>query len=77
MWGYLLSREGDGLFVVRRGYWGAGDGRRRLRAAWRVPELRRSIWALDKVGVYDGRQDSDADTLEDNAVFATQGVFAP
>jgi hypothetical protein len=42
-----------------------------------VPELRRSIWALDKVDVYDGGSDSDADTLEDNGLFATQGVFVP
>ena len=42
-----------------------------------VPECKRSIWALDRIEVYDGGPDSDADTLGDNTLFATQGVFVP
>jgi hypothetical protein len=37
----------------------------------------RSIWALDKVQVFDGGADNDADSLGDNTLFETQGVFAP
>jgi hypothetical protein len=42
-----------------------------------VPELKRSIWALGKVQVFDGGADSVADTLGDNTLFMTQGVFVP
>ena len=42
-----------------------------------VPEGKRSIWALDRVRVDDGGPDADADTLEDNTLFATQGIFVP
>ena len=42
-----------------------------------VPEGKRSIWALAGVHVDDGGPDSDADTLGDNTLFATQGVFVP
>ncbi len=42
-----------------------------------IPEVKRSIWALDKVEVYDGGPDGDADTTGGNTVFETQGVFAP
>ena len=34
-----------------------------------VPEFKRSIWALDRVEVFDGGPDSDADTLNDNSLF--------
>ena len=37
----------------------------------------RAIWALDKVRVYDGGPDEDADTEADNSLFVTQGVFVP
>jgi hypothetical protein len=33
--------------------------------------------ALDPVRVYDGGADEDADTLIDNTLFLTQGVFVP
>jgi Tol biopolymer transport system component len=36
-----------------------------------------AIWALDKLKVYDGGPDGDADTESDNSLFATQGVFVP
>ena len=42
-----------------------------------VPEGKRSIWALDRVRVNDGGPDGDADTLGDNTLFATQGIFIP
>jgi hypothetical protein len=42
-----------------------------------VPEGRRSLWALDGVEVFDGGPDADADTLGDNTLFATQGIFVP
>ena len=37
----------------------------------------RAVWALDKVRVYDGGPDEDADTTADNSLFAVQGVFVP
>ncbi len=37
----------------------------------------RAVWALDKLRVYDGGPDEDADTEGDNSLFATQGVFVP
>ena len=37
----------------------------------------RAIWALDKLRVFDGGPDGDADTEADNSLFATQGVFVP
>jgi hypothetical protein len=42
-----------------------------------TPELRRTIWGLDQVRVYDGGPDGNADTAGDNSLFATQGVFIP
>jgi hypothetical protein len=42
-----------------------------------VPELRRTIWALDAVEVYDDGADGSAATTSDNTLFATQGVFVP
>ncbi len=42
-----------------------------------VRESKRAIWELERVAVYDGGQDSDADTVEDNTLFATQGIFVP
>jgi hypothetical protein len=33
--------------------------------------------SLDPVRVYDGGADGDADTLADNTLFLTQGVFVP
>jgi len=41
-----------------------------------IQERTRMIWALDRVRVYDGGPDGDADTA-DNSLFATQGVFVP
>jgi hypothetical protein len=38
---------------------------------------RRSIWALDKMQVYDGGSDGSAATTADNTLFATQGLFVP
>jgi hypothetical protein len=37
----------------------------------------RPVKALERVQVYYGGSDSDADTLAGNGVFATQGVFVP
>ena len=37
----------------------------------------RAIWALDKLRVYDGGPDEDADTEAGNSLFMTQGVFVP
>jgi WD40-like Beta Propeller Repeat len=42
-----------------------------------VPESKRSIWALDKVEVYDGGPDGLASTIAGNTLFETQGVFVP
>jgi hypothetical protein len=42
-----------------------------------VPESQRSIWALDKVEVYDGGTDGLASTTAGNTLFETQGVFIP
>jgi hypothetical protein len=41
-----------------------------------IPDGRRTVWELDKVRVYDGGPDEDADS-EDNSLLATQGVFVP
>jgi TolB protein len=37
----------------------------------------RAVWALDRLKVYDGGPDGDADTTADNSLFAVQGVFVP
>ena len=37
----------------------------------------RAIWGLDKLKVFDGGPDGDADTVGDNSLFAVQGVFVP
>ena len=42
-----------------------------------TPEGTRAIWQLDRVKVYDGGPDEDADTPSDNSLFAVQGVFVP
>jgi hypothetical protein len=42
-----------------------------------VPESKRSIWALDKVNVYDAGPDGNVSTTADNTAFETQGVFVP
>jgi Tol biopolymer transport system component len=42
-----------------------------------IKDSQRAIWALDKLRVYDGGPDGDADTEADNSLFATQGVFVP
>jgi hypothetical protein len=42
-----------------------------------VKESLRSIWALDRLQVYDGGTDGLAGTAGDNALFAIQGVFVP
>ena len=42
-----------------------------------VPEGARALWQLDEVEVFDGGPDGDGDTLADNELFATQGVFVP
>ena len=42
-----------------------------------VREIRRSIWQLDDILVFDGGTDGDADTAGDNTVFLRQGIFIP
>ena len=42
-----------------------------------VKDTHRAVWALDKLRVYDGGPDEDADTEDDNSLFMTQGVFVP
>jgi hypothetical protein len=42
-----------------------------------VTDGARAVWALDKLRVYDGGPDEDADTDDGNSLFATQGVFVP
>ena len=42
-----------------------------------ITDGRRAIWALDKVRVYDGGPDEDADTDVNRSLFMTQGVFVP
>jgi hypothetical protein len=41
-----------------------------------VVEDSRSVWELEKVNLFDGGPDGDAET-PDNSLFATQGVFVP
>ena len=41
-----------------------------------IKETRRTVWALDRLRVYDGGPDEDADT-DGNSLFMTQGVFVP
>ena len=42
-----------------------------------VKEGKRSIWQLDRVRVFDGGADGDGDTVGDNTLFATAGIFVP
>jgi hypothetical protein len=42
-----------------------------------VKEIKRTIWAVRGVRVFDGGGDGDAETVNDNTVFATQGLFVP
>ena len=42
-----------------------------------VKDSNRAMWALDKLRVYDGGLDEDADTEAGNSLFMTQGVFVP
>ena len=42
-----------------------------------IKDAYRTIWELDKLKVYDGGPDGDADTEGNNSLFATQGVFVP
>ena len=42
-----------------------------------VKEGRRSTWQLDRVRVFDGGADGDGDTVGDNTLFATAGLFVP
>ena len=42
-----------------------------------VKRLKRTIWALDDVRIFDGGGDGDGDTTADNTVFARPGVFIP
>ena len=42
-----------------------------------IEDTHRAIWALDKVRVYDGGADEDADTDAGRSLFMTQGVFVP
>jgi hypothetical protein len=42
-----------------------------------VTENKRTVWGVDTVQVEDGGADNDAETLGDNTLFATQGVFVP
>jgi Tol biopolymer transport system component len=41
-----------------------------------VPELKRSVWQLDRIRVFDGGADGDASTGPDT-LFAVQGIFVP
>jgi hypothetical protein len=40
-------------------------------------EGKRAIWQLGRFELYDGGSDDDADTPEDNTLFAEQGLFIP
>jgi hypothetical protein len=42
-----------------------------------VKDTTRAMWALDKVRVYDGGPDGNAETDIGNSLFLTQGVFVP
>ena len=42
-----------------------------------VTEAKRTVWNMAAVQLEDGGPDSDADTLGDNVLFLTQGVFVP
>ncbi len=42
-----------------------------------VTEGDRSVWGFDRVRLFDGGLDEDADTTPDNMLLATQGVFIP
>ena len=42
-----------------------------------VLEGMRAVWQLGQGRVFDGGADGDADTADDNTLFAVQGVFAP
>jgi hypothetical protein len=42
-----------------------------------VAESKRSIWQLGQMRVFDGGADGDGDTVGDNTLFATAGVFVP
>jgi hypothetical protein len=42
-----------------------------------VKEIKRTIWALDEVRVFDGGADGDGDTTFDNGTFLRPGVFVP
>ena len=42
-----------------------------------VTEGDRAVWGFDRVRLFDGGLDGDAETAPDNALFATQGVFVP
>ena len=42
-----------------------------------IKGLRRAIWALDQVRVYDGGADGVASTAGDNTLFAVQGLLVP
>ena len=41
-----------------------------------VPELKRSVWQLDRIRVFDGGADGDVSTGPDT-LFAVQGIFVP
>jgi hypothetical protein len=38
---------------------------------------RRAVWQLETIDVFDGGSDSQAATMDDNTLFARQGVFVP
>jgi hypothetical protein len=42
-----------------------------------VKEVKRAVWELDTVRIYDGGPDGDGDTTADNTLFARPGVFIP
>jgi hypothetical protein len=42
-----------------------------------VREVKRALWALDAVRIFDGGADGDGDTTADNTVFARPGIFIP
>jgi hypothetical protein len=42
-----------------------------------VKDLKRAVWELDAVRIFDGGADGDGDTTADNTVFARPGIFVP
>jgi len=40
-------------------------------------EGKRAVWQMSQVRLYDGGADGDGETIGDNLLFATQGLFVP